>query len=230
MPRITKTNHAQPGPNESRSRFKAALLAGVIAIAACAPFAQAQSALGDFRPWLTSVFGGVGTDPSDPNNFTILVDDDGDILTPPVPYNLGAQAPDLAFATNYQLSPSREVLYVLDDDTSNISPDRVWFADLDGSGGVSVVHGPFSLQGQTGQVRVAQGPYYYESIGGLRTAVLILENQPAGELYAQLFDLNTPGLSGQARVDLDGALHLGVEEGLHVGVQGLGRKGLQPVL
>ena len=212
MPRKTHTEPSNAHPKQPRpasGSATAALCGAMIALAVCASGALAQSALGDFRPWLTSVFGGVGTDPSDPNNFTILVDDDGDILTPPVPYNLGAQAPDLAFATNYQLSPSREVLYVLDDDTSNISPDRVWFADLDGAGGVSVVHGPFSLQGQTGQVRVAQGPYYYESIGGLRTAVLILENQPAGELYAQLFDLNTPGLSGQARVNLEQGLGFG---------------------
>ena len=97
----------------SRARTAIAVAAGLLAFASPT---LAQNQLGDFRQWLGGAFGGVGTDPSDPAGFTILVDDDGDPLTPPVAYNLDAQAPELSGATNYALSPTRRTLYVLDED------------------------------------------------------------------------------------------------------------------
>jgi uncharacterized repeat protein (TIGR01451 family) len=183
------------------SRAPAAAVAA-LTLAALAPVAPAQNQLGDFRQWLGTAFGGVGIDPAAPGGFTILVDDDGDIITPPVPYNLDAQAPELSGATNYFLSPTRRTLYVLADDFTGISPPRVWFVDLDGQGGVDIRHGPFEVRGQTGNGRVQGGPFFYESVGGLRTGVLILGNAAQTELWAQVFDLNTPGLSGEVRVDL----------------------------
>jgi uncharacterized repeat protein (TIGR01451 family) len=184
-----------------RARAVVACCVGLVSVAT--PGAFAQNGLGDFRQWLPGAFGGVGVDPSAPGGFTIRVDDDGDPLTPPVDYNLGAQAPGLAGATNYFLSPTRRTLYVLDADFSGIDPSRVWFADLDGMGGVDVVHGPYEVRGQFGNASVLGGPFYYESFGGLRTAVLVLgDSSPQGELWAQVFDLNTPGLGGQVRVDL----------------------------
>ena len=185
------------------SRRAQAAIVCALGIASAAVPAFAQNQLGNFRPWIPGAIGGVGVDPSNPAGFTILVDDDGNLMTPPVEYNLGAQAPELAGATNYFLSPTRRTLYVLADDPGGVSPSRVWFVDLDGMGGIDIRHGPYEIRGQFGDARVLGGPFYYESFGGLRTAILVLgdPNQQT-ELWAQAFDLNTPGLVGEARVDL----------------------------
>ncbi len=185
-------------------RWTAALVC--LAVASLAP---AQSVTGDFIPWLPPVFGGVATNPNAPGGFTILVDDDGDPFTPPVAYNLAVQAPALASQANYLLSPSRRFLYVLEDNSQGTTPSRLWFAQLDGAGGVSIVHGPYTLTGQLGSARVLQGPFFYESFGGLNTAVIIAGQPNGSEVWAQVFDLNTQGLSGEARVNLSAGLGAG---------------------
>jgi uncharacterized repeat protein (TIGR01451 family) len=181
----------------------------VLACLAATALAPAQSVTGDFIPGLASAFGGVATEPNAPGGFTILVDDDDDPLTPPVAYNLAAQTPALVAQTNYFLSPSRRFLYVLEDNSQGTTASRLWFARLDGMGGISIVHGPYSISGQMGPGRVLQGPFYYESFGGLNTAYLILGQPNGSEVWAQVFDLNTPGLSGQARVTLSAGLGAG---------------------
>ena len=164
--------------------------------------ARAQSMSGAFQLWQSKPTGGVLTNPSG-GSFVITVDDDGNVLTPGVDYNLTQQAPALASKSEYSLSPQRDILFVLEDNTQSTNPSRLWFASLDGAGGVSIVHGPFSIP--VGQSRLDfGGPRYFDVPGEpLRFAVMIL-GHPSGvpDLYAQIFDLNNPGLAGQARVNL----------------------------
>lgn len=165
--------------------------------------AAAQSLTGPFQPWQNPPAFATTTNPNGPGGSFILgVDDDNNIVTPPVEYNLTQQAPELANKDEYTVSPQRDVLFVLEDNTSSPSPSRIWFANLDGAGGVTITHGPFSIQG-AGVQRLG-GPHYFDVAGEVQKIAIMFFGQPTGfpDFWVQVFDLNTPGLAGQARVNL----------------------------
>ncbi len=145
---------------------------------------------------------GVAVVPSGGTTF-IDVDDDGDVLTPPVRYNLSSLAPDLVGRTNYFLSPSRTILYVLQVNVSMGMPPDVWFARLDGAGtGIDLLHGPIVLGTPTPASTQLFGPAWYDAPGGQQIAYFVVGTTNGFDLELLVVDMNTVGLSGQVRVGL----------------------------
>ena len=181
------------------AQYAALFTALLLAVFAAAP-AAAQSMPGTFIDWQTPQLGGVATNPTAPGGFTITA---GGVM-----YNLDAQAPQLSNQDEYTLSPSGDYLFVLEDNTAGISNSVVYFAQLDGMGGVTLLHTQV-ISGSMPNARRLQGPFYFDRpvpFEQQKIAVMILGQPNGSEIWAQVFDLNTPGISGSVRVNLEAGL------------------------
>lgn len=179
------------------------LVAFLVGLGWWAAPSSAQTLEGDFIAGGFNV-GGVAVVPSGGSTF-IDVDDDGDLLTAPVRYNLSALRPELVGKDQYSLTPSRTVLYVLEDNTGGTGqPSRAWFAELDGQGtGITILQGPVDVSGTAPGSRILNGPFYYDAPGGQQIAGLVIGTTDGqAELFTLLIDLRTPGIDGRRRVEL----------------------------